>query len=543
MKILTSLFGNGSAASLTGNLQPGNADRALPYKDVANLLWTYYLNNGLYEELRLAGYFLDEVSLKALRNPAQRVVKFYNDTIWPGALPDALPLDLQDSSDKLTEPIMELWKWSNWQSKKQLLVRLTAALGECYIKVAQPPDKPDRIYLQLIRAEYIPDEGVTFDEQGNVTFVRIDIPQSERKANGELDYYTHTEVWDKGLGTLRIWHHTRAMTTPIDQLGEPQEELGLMETWGIDFIPIVRAIHQDIGEDRGVGAYLLQLDKIDEANRLATSLHGRLFRHNQPTWALSANMVDAATGRPLPPPNVGTSTRTNSRNNTSEEVVDLSGEKFIRLPGMSKLESLVPQLNYGDMLAALDAHMAELENDLPELRYFRLQEANDLSGRAIRLLMQPALLSAGEVRGNLEDALVRAHKMALTIGQNNGIWSGLGSYEAGDLEHGFAERPILDGGRTEEAETWQAEVNAGLPLVTALRRSGWTDEMIDELAEDFARTQSMQQSGMAASLLEAAERFDSGQNGRQTTAPMQDDDGVLDEEREPVASVNGKGRS
>jgi hypothetical protein len=512
MKILTSLFGGGSAQAMTANINASGVNLALPYSATLDLLWAYYLSNGVYDELRLAGYFLDDDALKGLRNPAGRVVKFYVDTIWPGRLPDALPLDT--ANDQIKEPIQDLWKWSNWQNRKQLLVRLTAVLGEIYIKVAQPLDKPDRIYLQLIRPEYVADDNVTFDEQGNITYIRVDIPRSERKPNGDLDWYIHTEVWDKALGTARTWKQKKGITTAVSRLGTPDVEYNLKKEWDIDFIPFVRAVHADIGEDRGVGAYLLQLDKIDEANRLATNLHAKLFRHNSPTWALRSNMVDAATGRPLPPPRVSTTT-----NADGDEVVDLSGEKFIRLPGNASLEPLIPNINYADALAILNAHMAELENDLPELRYFRLQEAPDLSGRAIRLMMKPAVASALEVRGNLEDALVRAQKMALTIGQNVGIWSDLGNYDSGDLEHGFHERPVLDGGRIEEAETWQAETSAGLPLITVLKRSGWNDADIEDLTADFADTQAMQQGSMASSLLEAMSRFDAGQNGQVNAPP------------------------
>lgn len=515
MKILTSLFGGGSAAALTTSIHTSGVDRALPYSATLDLLWAYFLSNGVYDELRLAGYFLDDDALKGIRNPAGRVVKFYVDTIWPGRLPDALPLDTI-SNDLITPAIVDLWKWSNWQSRKQLLVRLTAVLGETYIKVAQPADKADRVYLQLIRPEHVGDDNVTFDEQGNITYIRVDIPRSERKANGDLDWYVHTEVWDKALGTARTWKQKKGIATAVSRLGAPDEEYGLMEEWGIDFIPFVRAAHADIGEDRGVGAYLLQLDKIDEANRLATNLHAKLFRHNAPTWALRSNMLDAATGRPLPPPRIATST-----NADGDEVVDLSGEKFIKLPGNASLDALIPNINYADALAILNAHMNELENDLPELRYFRLQEAPDLSGRAIRLMMKPAIASALEVRGNLEDALVRAQKMALTIGQNAGIWSGLGSYDDGDLEHGFHERPVLDGGRFEEAEVWQGEITAGLPLITVLKRSGWDDEELEELALDFSQTQAMQQAGMAAALLEAQSQFNAGQPGQNGQQPGQ----------------------
>ena len=536
MKILTSLFGGGTTRNLTLAVTREGAKNELPYREIAKLLWSYYLNNGLYDELRLAGYFLDEINLKAIRSPAQRVVKFYADVIWPGRLPDALPLDLEATANKqLREPLEELWKWSNWQARKQVLVRWAAVLGETYIKVAQPEGK-QRVYLQLNRPEYVTDYDD--DEQGNITYIRVDVPRSRRDGD-EVTFFLHTEVWDKADGRCRIWEHDKTPETPIEQLGTPTRSYDLMATWGIDFIPWVRAVHLDIGEDRGVGAYLLQLDKIDEANRLATRLHTMLFRHNDVTWALESNMVDAATGRPLPPPRIATSIDADG-----QEVVDLAGEKFIRLPGMARLSTLVPNINYEAALSALNAHLVELKNDLPELRYYDLPDLGEMSGRAIRLLMGPAITSAHEVRGNLEDALVRAQKMALTIGQNAGIWSNLGSYDDGDLEHSFAERAIIPADRYEDAEIIKAEKEAGIPLFTSLRRSGATEKEMAQVEEDYAREQAMSQAGMAAALLEAQSQFNAGQPGQNGAAPPPANGKTADETQTPnKAQANGQAQA
>lgn len=521
MRILTALYGGAAANALTVNIRNDGTEQEMPYSAIADILWWYYLNNGMYDELRLAGMFLGEPRLKGLRNPAQRVVKFYADTIWPGALPKALPLETQNR--KIEEPLQQLWKWSNWQARKQIFVRWTAVLGEAYIKVAQPEGKP-RIYLQLLRPEYVTERDD--DEQGNIIYIRIDVPQNRREGDDDVDFYTYTEVWSKEEGTCRIWEHDGGPETEIERLGAPKQTYDLQQTWGIDFIPIARGVHLDIGEQRGVGAYLLQLDKIDEANRQATRLHSLLFRHNDVTWALEANMMDG-NGRPLAPPRISgqpkpavdrVASLLGQETADTGETVELAGEKFVRLPGMARLTSLVPNLNYDAALSVLDAHVHELEKDLPELRYHMMHEAGDLSGRAIRLLLGPAIATAVEVRNNLEDALIRAHKMALTIGQHAGIWKGLGSYEDEDLEHTFVERPIVPITRWEEAEIIKAEKEAGLPLFTSLRRSGVTEEEMAEIEDDFARTQALEQAGMAAALMEAQAQFDSGQTGATAVA-------------------------
>ncbi len=506
MKLLTSLYGGASGNALSVAISRDGTELELPYKAIAELLWAYFLNNGLYDELRLAGYFADEPNLRAMRNPAARVVKFYADTVWPGTLKEGLPLDADSfANKKIEEPIKQLWGWSNWLQNKQLAVRLAAILGEVYIKVAQP--KAGRIYLQLIRPEHVTDFST--DEQGNLTYIRVDVPQAAREEDKTV-FKTHTEIWQPGRA--RFWLHKKDPDADIARLGTPVQDLDTAVEMGIDFVPFVRAIFKDVGGDRGVGSYLLSLEKIDEVNRMATRLHNQLFKHNDVTWALTANMVDAATGRPLPAPNIGTTT-----DDDGNEVVEMGGERMVRLPGNSSLETLIPALDYSAALDILESQVMELEKDLPELKYFGLQDAGTLSGTAIRLLMGPAITSAVEVRANMESALVRAQQMALTIGQAAKIegWGDLGTFDDGDFEHGFKERDIIPVSRSERAEVIKAEKEAGYPLFTSMRSYGATEEEMVQLEEDKAREAELESAGLANALNE----MDSGLASAATSVP------------------------
>jgi hypothetical protein len=115
--------------------------------------------------------------------------------------------------------------------------------------------------------------------------------------------------------------------------------------------------------------------------------------------------------------------------------------------------------------------MAEIANDLPEIRWYELsQQGADLTGRAIRLLMAPAATRVEEARGNAETALVRANEMALTMGAALGLWN-VGAYEAGDFEHSFEPRDVFPLSDADQADTRrslgqaaQAFQSAGLPL-------------------------------------------------------------------------------
>lgn len=514
------VFGTGAGAVL--KMMGRGIEEELPQKSLYQLLWAYYLNNGLYDQLRIWGFYAGNTWLSEVRNPAYRVAEFYPATIWPGPIDRGLPLVMDSDNEAAAEAIHKLWAWSNWANVRQLAVRWASIQGDVYLKVAQPAGG-ERVYMQLIEPQYVTDKEA--DERGYLTFCRIDIPfpgAPDRETGERGKTYTYTEIWNQDR--WRRWRHDLEPGAPIKRLGTPETEIELKQ-WGIDFVPIVHIRHLDIGGPHGIGSYTLQLSKIDETNLIATRLHKMLYRHNNVTWALSANMMDQA-GRPLPPPRINDST------GAAADALELGEERILRLPGMAKLESLVPSLDYGSALSILQDQVAELERDMPEAAYFRTKDLPELSGKALRLILAPAISRAHEVRGNHEDGLIRAQKMALTIGQQVGAWKAanigdVGDYRKGDLDHHFADRPIIQAGRDEMADLATTETAAGIPLKTSLRNSGWTPEELERMADDKAEEQAAQQTSLASAVLDAQQRMG---------APM------LSNGLEQPAPVNGFGR-
>lgn len=435
------------------------------------MLEEYYLNNGLYD-LVTAALFDNAIwtpGMKPLRNPAHRAVEFYVSKLWPGPLERALPIVTKNS--KLPEAIAKIWEWSNWGAQKQVAARWLSNFGDLFIKVAQKTENETvtRVYLDPIKPKYVTD--LELDERGFLTFIRIDVPDGSEM---------HTEVWSKADGGQRIWKHNRAIETTINQLGTPTESKDFTQLQ-FDFIPIVHAKFQDIGEARGIGCFVHALDKIDEANRQATRLHQILFRYNKPTNAISANAMDA-TGKPLPPPTIAS----RDGNNTSKgDAVTLGDEDLFSLPGMSKLEQMVPDIRYDAALSILNAQMAELSFDLPEILYYELTQKGELSGVALRTMLQPAIDKVIEARGNAEPALVRANQMALTIAGIHELdgFKDLGDFQKGDLVHTFAERDVIPMSTTEKAEIIKLDKEAGIPLVTSMKQHGYSEAQIKEMTE------------------------------------------------------------
>lgn len=452
------------------------------HADLYRVLRAYYTSNGLYDILRdvLRRQGIWGEALKPLRNPTYRVVEFHAGHLWAGTLPEALPIET-DNVD-IVAPIQQVWKWSNWNSGKQVAARHLALYGDSFIKVAQSEGNR-RVFFQNIEPEHVTDFDA--DERDNLTFARFDMPMLRRDTDGRTEPYLHTEVWDLKTGRFRIYESDQQAQTSIEHLGTPKTDMEIAE-FGIDFIPVVHAKFADIGEDRGMGAVVPSLDKIDEANRQATRLAQLLFRNNNVVWALKANSVDAS-GRPLPPPRLNNTDGTTDENDT----IKFGDDKILKLPGMSELQSMVPNINYEAALHVLQDHMVELEQDMPELVMYRLSESSALSGRAVRLMLAPAIARLEEARGNGEASFIRADQMALTMGQRANLWD-VGSFDAGDFEHCFEERDVLP---TDELERAQAQsfdgtalasmVTAGIPIEMAVQEVfGWSEERAAQFTVD-----------------------------------------------------------
>ena len=498
MTLLQSVFYNTQLRTRPGFKITSPQAWATP-RQFYQMLEAYYLNNGLYDDVSRALFEVStwQEAMKPLRNPAFRAVEFYVAHLWPGQLPDALPI-LADN-EAIVEPIKQVWKWSNWTEKKQLGARWFANFGELFIKVTSrlpSDDVSGRVFLQLMDPRTV--TGFTEDERGFLTYIRLDTSQMD--AQGKP--FTRTEVWSTLL--YQVYEHPYDENTPLSKLGPPLVNRPISE-FGIDFVPFVHARFFDIGDPRGVGCFTLALDKIDEGNRAATRLHQLLFKNNDVTTVVKSNSVDP-TGRPLPAPRIGSS----QSGNADSDTIEIGGNRVYRLPGNSSLEFLVPQLNYAAALAILQDHMQELERDMPELAYWRLREKGELSGKALSILLSDAEARVVEARGNGESALIRANQMALTLGKNAVLegFDNVGEFDAGDFEHTFQKRDVFTLTEAEVYEIVQAKINAGIPLVTALKEAGWSDKRIADMLAEKEKEQAATQATLAAALVNAQRQFD-----------------------------------
>lgn len=387
--------------------------------------------------------------VKSLRTVVNRSVEFYVSKV----LPDTSAIKITASTPNIVDPIRRVWTWSNFAAQKNLAVRHLSLYGNLFWKVVADDEK---VYFEVIEPKNVTD--FKEDTRGYVTEIRLDIPIVVEGRNK-----MYTEFWSKTENYFAVWVHEFGEDTPLDQLGDPQE-FSWLEELGIDFVPIVHVKARDTGDKYGKGCVEHVLGKIDEANREATRLSEMLFRFGKATMVVSANASDK-NGRPMPAPRL--------------EDADVVQGDILRLPGMAGVESLVPNINYDSALHILNAMMEELENDLPELRYYSMRDTQ-LSGKAVRSILAAAIDRATEYRGNIIQGLVRANQIALTLGSFWGLFPGIGTYERGDYDHDI-ETPEMFGTSLDEKATILKELtSAGMPLASAMLFVGYSQEEVDE---------------------------------------------------------------
>ncbi len=169
---------------------------------------------------------------------------------------------------------------------------------------------------------------------------------------------------------------------------------------------------------------------------------------------------------------------------TDKRDIEMRDNTILFSDGVTKMESLVPNIDYKGALEILLSQEKELTKDLPELLYFSMPEGADLSGKAIQNLLGAAVDRRNQAESNFIEGTVRLNQMAITVGQFQGIFpSTLGSFDGGELAHSIAFDEPFPQDSTEKATTLQTYVNAlgTTNLKLAMKLAGFSEEVISEV--------------------------------------------------------------
>jgi hypothetical protein len=460
--------------------------------------WAHYENNVYRKVHRWANSLKDAYDLydftRSIFSPAYRIVEFWASHILGGALdplagdgisrPSALPIITEN--DAIRAPIAQVWRDSNWQAKKEILPRFGAAMGDAALMIVDDPDK-GKVQLRVIDPRTLRD--VTRDCFGNVkAYIREEQrpdPES-RTVTGAPAYATYTEVCEKVGSAIR--YATFRNGAPYDWReyadGSPASaKLGPEWTEDYDFVPLVFVQHRDMGQGWGWSELHPSLSKFHEIDDLASKLDDQIRIVVRPVWLFSGVVRPGGSGTLDCAPQAELMVGGSDDDDGDRELV---AALYANDPA-TKAQALVSPLDIAASSAHIQAILAQITNEHPELL------ADDVgpqsSGEARKVAREKVEAMVLQRRAGYDDAMVRAHQMAISIGAIKGYPGFEGftvdSYSQGYLEHSVGPRPVFAVDSMAKVAEAQARAtviktltDAGVSIEAAMREAGWGDEEI-----------------------------------------------------------------
>lgn len=485
-----------------------------------NLLWSYY-NGAMFEKIvgaanawnwaAFAGgwqaykmnYNLYR-NIRLIYNPTRRLVDFYAGQVYPGVLsedgqklPDGVPLAVPFSDDTpkaLKSAVAQFWQWSNWQARKAVQVRYGAALGDVLIEVVDDVEH-GTVSADIVWPGFVVD--LETDMAGNVKKYAL-----RYQAQDETGGYMYGKIVDRD--SFRYFRNDE----PYDYTGGKTDGPGSVVENPYGFVPAIWIKHIDVGGRHGSPAIAGSFGKIDELNNLASHVHDQIHK------VIGAPALIASSG------SITNISNTQKRVPTAEFVEPATDQESILMlkgPADSKVMSLAGNLNLAEALAAMKELTGEIENDHPELVFYKeLRAMSQVTGPAAQRLVGDVASRFAEAAAIYDNANTKLFQMAIAIAgfrANSGAWGSLNrqqqkftpfnldSYDRGDLDMAIMPRPLLVPTRQEiglENElmwkgVWYA-AQSGVPAEFVLAEAGWTEDKIQQIvtAKALARITSDQ---------------------------------------------------
>ena len=456
-----------------------------------SILWAMYENTA-YDKIHswAVSYKTQKGLYKYIRNiynPSYRLGEFWKSKLLGGALdplagdgtkvPSALPINT--TNEALRPAIAQVWKWSNWQVKKDVFGLWTPVLGDGVLKIVDDLAR-GKVYMKPVHPSALSD--LELDEFGNVKAYVLEYQRDDpRKGRSGMVTYREIAERDGDAVVYSTYLESGLYAWDADKGAEWEESYG--------FIPMVVLQHNDVGLDFGWSELYPGLSKFREVDDQASKLNDQIRKLVEGAW-LMAGVTKAKTT----PTATGTEATDEKPQPGREEM-----KIFYATDSNAKAHSLVSPLDIAAVSANIKDHIAELERDYPELKVDMANASGDISGRALRINRAPAAAKVDQRRPNYDNAIVRAHQMAISIGGMRGYEAfkdfDLDSYADGKLDHSIGIRPVFGNDPMDKLEEgkefWgnaKLAKEAGVPLVVYLKEAGWDEDKIKGLvdSEEYA---------------------------------------------------------
>jgi hypothetical protein len=473
-------------------------------RDNYPVLWAYYSNELFDTALnpQWAGYRTTYNLYRLIRpiyNPTRRLVDFYAASVWPGVLsedglelPDGMPIAVpfsKDTNKALKDAVAQLWQWWNFQSLKANIPRQCAALGSVLVELKDDIER-GKILLNQEWPGNVAE--LELDEAGNIQSYAIEYWTSDwhyiggTKPQAMPQYLYRKEV---NKETFRYFMNG----TPHDYYGN-----GAVEPNPYGFVPAVWFRHKSDGGPHGVAAIAGSQNKIDELNALASQLNDYIGKAVEMPKAIFSKGTITALG-----------TKKGEEQPTASDLPrryrDKETVNILTGPEGGSVADLITSLDIPGVLEAIDRIIGEIENDHPELSFYKqLRSMSTLTGPAASRIMGDTESLLQEVSANYDQGLISLQRMGVAMAGlrysvGGGGWStrsdqqakfrafNLDSYRSGKLDMTIQPRTLMRVSKAEKAQErmtyWQsikAEIDAGIPIEIALQED-WTPAQLQEL--------------------------------------------------------------
>jgi hypothetical protein len=456
--------------------------------------WAHYENN-VYREIHLWSELLKDTydlyrHTRSIYSPAYRLGEFWATHILGGSLdplagdgvsrPSALPIVTENEA--IRAPIAQVWRDSNWQAKKEIWARFGAVMGDSAVMIVDDPVK-EKVQFRVVDPRTLRD--VSRDSFGNVVAYIIEEQRPDPESpmvTGLPAYAVYTEACERVGESIRYATYRNGMPYDWRAYAEGDPDAGKLTQWTEDygFVPLVFVQHRDIGQGWGWSELHPSISKLHEIDDVASKLNDFVRVTVDPPWMITGASPPSTTGQVTGNELMIGDDETMPEGRNRIPTI-YSNDKDTRAhPLIAPLDIAAVSKHLGTMLAELHADHAELIAD---------DIGANASGEARKVAREKVEATVVQRRSAYDDAMVRAHQMAISIGAMKGYPGFEGftvdSYSRGELDHSIGPRAVFavdTGAKIAEslarATVLKTLTDAGIAKESAMRQAGWSDEEI-----------------------------------------------------------------
>ena len=239
------------------------AYEATMYRSIHSWAPTYKTRYGLYEYTR------------TIYSPAYRLGEFWKSHNWGGRLDaeagETGALPVVTDSEALRPPIADIWRWSNWATKKDTVSLHGAIYGDVILRVIDDVAL-GKIYIESVFPGTV--TSLTKDPFGNIKGYTIE--ESRQSPNNNTTVmYKETAERDEQFVIFRTYMNDA-----------PYAWNGVASEWSepYGFVPMVHIQHNDVGLEWGWSELHPSRSKMHELDDLASLLSDQIRKSVNAKW-------------------------------------------------------------------------------------------------------------------------------------------------------------------------------------------------------------------------------------------------------------------